>query len=77
MIGFADDVALVINVHNTELSEEAANPTLKTESFWTHNHGLNLAMAKTEAGMLTKNWTYCNPEVLVDWLISYTNQTIN
>lgn len=45
LIGFADDGALVVVTHNTDLLEISANSALKTPE-------------KTEVIIITENWAY-------------------
>lgn len=59
LIGFADDVALMIVDHITEGLERAANEQLKRIGAWIHSNGLS--HTKTEAIMLTKNGGTVNP----------------
>lgn len=50
LVGFANDVALVINAHNADLFKETANPALGTIQRWMHKHGLDLAAEKNRGG---------------------------
>ena len=54
LVGYADDVAVLIEARNSNLAQFKLNQTMRRVQTWMSNHGLQLAMAKTEIVMLTK-----------------------
>ncbi|VVC42614.1 Reverse transcriptase domain [Cinara cedri] len=66
LVTFADDVAVVVSGHNTELPEIAANRALEAVSSWMKRNGLTLAAHKTEAVVLTTKRGYQKPTFMVD-----------
>lgn len=52
--GLADDVALIITKHITKEIEHAPGAALELVAGWRVDHGLELAVNKTEAAMFTK-----------------------
>lgn len=65
LVGFADDLAVVVTAHNADLLEQAANPTLGRIDRWLGDNGLQVSTAKSEAVVLTKKWAYSNPMFLI------------
>jgi len=66
LIGFADDLAVVVSARTGQLIESIANPVLQKISDWMRGHGLALAPQKTEALMLTRKWAYVKPRLNVE-----------
>lgn len=64
LIGFADDLALVVVNHTTEGLKQAANESLVKIEDWINSNGLQLAHAKAEAIMLTRKWAYRQPLIV-------------
>lgn len=54
LIGYADDVAVLIAARNVELAQLKLNMVMRRVSVWMASHGLALALAKTEIVILTK-----------------------
>lgn len=63
MIGFADDLALLVVNHTTKGLEVITNEALSLISNWTIGNGMALTHQKTEAVMLTRKWAYRQPVV--------------
>lgn len=61
LVGFADDVALLIRGHTTELVESVGAEALQQVHRWMSTNGLELAPHKSEAVMLTKKRAYREP----------------
>jgi hypothetical protein len=66
LIGFVDDVVLMVRVHNTSLLEEWANFTLDLMGDWLAHHGMRVAPAKSEAVILTRKWAYREPVFIMN-----------
>lgn len=66
MVGFADDVAIVIVAHNFELLEAKSNQALEIVRNWLSDNGLWVAKEKSEAVVLTRKWAYRNPVFIMD-----------
>lgn len=56
IIGFSDDLALLVINHTTEGLEANTNQALRVIDDWINRSGLTLAHHKTEAVMLTRKW---------------------
>lgn len=54
LVGYADDVAAVIVSRNLDLAQLSLNQVMRRVNEWMEQHGLSLAMAKTEIVLLTK-----------------------
>lgn len=75
VVAFADDVAVLATGHNTWLLEQAMNKALAVISSWFRGKGLNLAVHKTEAVILTNKRGYDRPSFYLDGrLIDPTEQ---
>jgi len=61
LVGFADDLAVVVSAHNADLLERAGNPALEMVARWMGENGLAVAPQKCEAVVLTGKWAYRNP----------------
>jgi len=61
LVGFADDVAVVVRSWRVEHLEDAANEALEIIYDWINAHQLNLAAQKTEAVMVTRKKGYRRP----------------
>lgn len=61
LIGFADDVAVVITRHPTEELERTAATVIDGVIDWMKDHGLELATTKTEAIVLTARKAFRSP----------------
>lgn len=66
VVGFADDIAIVIRAHNADLLEAAGNPALDRVSEWLARNGLRVAPQKSEAVVLTRKWAYQSPVFTMD-----------
>lgn len=55
LVGYADDIAAVIKARNVELAQIRLNQVMRRVTSWLNEHGLQLALAKTEILLLTKN----------------------
>lgn len=65
LIGFADDIALIVVNQKTEGLEAAMNMALNIVEGWMSEHGNQLTKAKTETLMLTRKWAYRQPNIFV------------
>lgn len=63
LIGFADDITLVVTRHTTEEGERVAWGSLAVISEWMDVHGLTLAAEKTKAIFLSRRKAYRQPQV--------------
>lgn len=54
LVGYADDVAVVITARSSEIAQLKLNQVMRRVSFWMKEHGLELAILKTEIVLLTK-----------------------
>ncbi|KAL4121031.1 hypothetical protein QTP88_013616 [Uroleucon formosanum] len=61
LVGFADDIALVITAPNAGLLENIGNSALRSIDRWMQNNGLQVAPQKSEAVVLTNKWAYRDP----------------
>lgn len=61
LIGFADDVAVIVRAWRVEELEVVAIESLKVVNKWMNAHQLKLAAQKTEAVMLTRKKGYQRP----------------
>ena len=65
LVGYADDIALVINQKTPELVEIIANDSLSRCSRWLWRNGLQLAVPKTEAILVTNRRVFKTPELFL------------
>lgn len=63
LIGYADDIALVVSQPTTELVEIVANDCLSRCNKWLKNAGLELAITKTEAIFVTSRRNFNKPNI--------------
>ncbi|KAL4121042.1 hypothetical protein QTP88_013627 [Uroleucon formosanum] len=61
LVGFADDIALVITAPNSGLLENIGNAALRSIDRWMQDNGLQVAPQKSEAVVLTNKWAYRDP----------------
>lgn len=54
LVGYADDVAVLIAARNMKLAQIKLNQVMRKINKWMHEHGLSLALNKTEIVVLTK-----------------------
>jgi len=54
LVGFADDLAVIVRAHNADLVEMDGNPVLEMVGGWMSANGLQVAPQKSEAVVLTK-----------------------
>lgn len=54
LVGYADDVALLIAARDVELAQLKLNQAMRSIHAWMEGHGLSLALNKTEIVVLTK-----------------------
>jgi len=60
LVGFADDIAMVITAPNVDLLENIGNAALDLVSRWIRENGLQMAPQKSEAVVLTIKWVFRN-----------------
>lgn len=65
LIRFADDLAVVGTAVMGQLLEELVNPVLTKIDEWMTRHGLELALQKTEAVILSRRRAYVPPRLLI------------
>lgn len=66
IVGYADDIALIVDQPSTELVEITANDSLSRISRWLVSKKLSLAPHKTEAILITRRRNFNLPKLLVD-----------
>lgn len=54
LVGYADDIAAVITARDTEDAKRRLNQVMRRVHKWMEDHGLSLAMEKTEIVLLTR-----------------------
>jgi len=54
LVGYADDIAALIAARNVELAQLKLNQVMRVVNTWMSEHGLSLALSKTEIVILTK-----------------------
>lgn len=54
LVGYADDVAVLIAARDTKQAQLKLNQTMRRVNSWMAAHGLSLALSKTEIAILTK-----------------------
>ena len=54
LVGYADDIAALIAARNVEMSQLKLNQVMRVVNTWMADHGLSLALSKTEIVILTK-----------------------
>lgn len=54
LVGYADDVAVLIAARDLELAQLKLNQVMRVVNSWMEDHGLSLALNKTEVVILTK-----------------------
>ena len=54
MIGYADNIALVIIARNVQQAQNSLSVCILNTSIWMEEHGLSLATAKTEIVIFTR-----------------------
>lgn len=54
LVGYADDIAAVIVARSSELAQLRLNQVMRRINTWMSEHGLQLALAKTEIVLLTR-----------------------
>lgn len=65
LVGYADDVALVITRQRSEVLEIIANDSISRCDRWLRKNGLQLAAAKTEAILITDRRVFKMPKLIV------------
>lgn len=66
MVGFADDVGLMVNARTTKMLEVVANESHRRASKWLRESGLDLAVQKTEAVLITDKRRFQPPILTLD-----------
>lgn len=64
LVGFADDIALVVINNASKDMEDSVNEALTRIMRWVSNRGIKLTHTKMEKVMLTRKWTYKQPWIL-------------
>ena len=54
LVGYADDIVAVITGRNVEIAQMLLNQVMRRIRSWMNDHGLDLALAKTEIVLITK-----------------------
>lgn len=66
VIGFADDVAVVATARTTQILEIKMNECMRRASEWLRDNGLELALHKTEAVLITDKRLFTSPTLSLD-----------
>lgn len=66
IIGFADDVGIVVEARNTKLLELRTNDALRKVGGWLTANGLEAAAHKTECVLLTRKRVFTPPNIEMD-----------
>lgn len=66
LIGYADDVAILVVAETTQEAELKCNETLEIVSDWMKDHNLKLAQEKSEAVLITKRRKFDYPQLELD-----------
>lgn len=61
LVGFADDIALVVVNYTIEGIEQNTNDALVVINKWMQTNGLELTHSKSEAVKLTRRWAFRSP----------------
>lgn len=61
LVGFADDVAIVVTARSAEILEIVANDSLQRTRRWLESAGLEMASQKTEATLITSRRAFVKP----------------
>jgi len=84
LVGYADDVAVVVRGHNADLLELIGNPALEMVRNWMTANGLSVAPHKSEVVVLTGKRSYRDPVFTIGGLripvkrsISYLGVTLD
>jgi hypothetical protein len=72
LVGYADDVAAVITERDAQLAQWRLNQVMRLVEDWMKDHGLQLAVSKTEIVMLTRRRI---PTIIPMWVGSEMIQT--
>lgn len=76
LIGFADDVVVVIIRYTSEKLERTASAVVGNIHRWMNGHGLELATAKTEAIVLSVRRAFRSPRLIVSEHLVATKKTL-
>ena len=66
LVGFADDVAMVVTADSAGQLEIKANDCLNRANFWMQEKGLQMAIQKKEAVLITDRRAFVPPELELD-----------
>ena len=66
LVGFADDVAVLVTARTTATLEIMANESLRRVSNWLKENGLELAVQKTEAVLITDKRVFTPPTLMLE-----------
>lgn len=66
MVGFADDVVMVMTARTTKVLEVVVNESFHRASRWLSECGLDLAVHKTEAVLITDRRKFVAPRLMLD-----------
>ena len=78
LVGFADEVVMVVTADSARQLEIKANDCLNRANFWMQENGLQLAVQKTEAVLITDRRAFVPPELelgerRIEWNRSVTH----
>lgn len=77
LVGYADDIAAVIQARNTEDAERRLRQVMIRTKSWLHDHGLELATQKTELLLLTRRQIPTVVDMTVDDVTISTKKVVN
>lgn len=66
LVGFADDVGVVVTARSTKILEVVANECLRRTSRWLKANGLKIAAHKTEAILITDRRLFTPPTLVLE-----------
>lgn len=66
IVGFADDAAVVVTASTTDTLEVLTNETIRRASMWLNANGLDMAVHKTEAVLITDKRAFTPPELILE-----------
>lgn len=67
LVGYADDLAAVITSRRVKLAQIPVNQAIRHIKTWMEEHGLKLAIVKTEMVLLTRNRISTLIPKVVEW----------
>ena len=66
LVGFADDTLVVCQAHNVDILELRVNESLRRVKRWLDGRGLQMALHKTEAVLVTDRRSFSTPKIILE-----------